>query len=395
MTESRNYLPALDGLRAFAVLAVFGFHLTPYARSFSGSDTYSPLLQVLDLGWMGVDLFFALSGFLITTGLLHLRDLQATGRYFRLFYQKRLLRIFPLYYAVCLVVLVFWPMVQPDVVGQFPGVYAERWSFLLHVQNWVSAFTPHDSLFLSHFWSLCIEEQFYLVWPLCVLLLPRSRRGVQWCIGFAVLVFVIRMAVLQFGADAVQNRRFVYHATCCRCDTLLLGAALAYARLYCPASYNDLRTVTRWRWPLLAVAGLYLCWMFFSRGSYSSVGIPAFGGIGFSVVACAATALVWLCSLRKLDNSFLAWTPLRYLGRISYGLYVFHAPVLFFLGLRFQQSGCFGPWWPWVFTLTAFLVTLGISVFSFHCFEVVFLRMKPKADASSFKSSSSLHPAGK
>jgi peptidoglycan/LPS O-acetylase OafA/YrhL len=86
MTAPRHYFPALDGLTAFAVLAVFAFHLTPCVRTLSGNETHSPLFGLLELGLMGVDLFFALSGFLITTGLLSSRQSQTTVNYFRLFF---------------------------------------------------------------------------------------------------------------------------------------------------------------------------------------------------------------------------------------------------------------------------------------------------------------------
>src|SRR5437588_9009399 len=160
-----QYIPALDGLRGLAILLVMGYHFGQDADG--GGTALGPFLSpVFGVGYHGVDLFFVLSGFLITGILLDMKD---RPRYFRNFYIRRILRIFPLYYAVLFCLLVLLPLlVTPPV---FPFAEAQRrqaWLWL-YASNIYHAWTGHWRLTgFSHLWSLAVEEHFYLIWPVVI-----------------------------------------------------------------------------------------------------------------------------------------------------------------------------------------------------------------------------------
>src|SRR5690625_4685275 len=155
-----QYVKELDGVRGVAILLVILFHCFP-----------SPLTG---LGWIGVDLFFVLSGFLITGILI---DSKGNKRYYSNFIGRRILRIFPLYYLVLFIMLFLLPLIGRGFSsGSNYSFYLRHqgwfWSYL---QNWLFSFHGFPkNLILSHFWSLGVEEQFYLVWPFLVLLLPKK-----------------------------------------------------------------------------------------------------------------------------------------------------------------------------------------------------------------------------
>lgn len=150
--SSRN--PSLDGLRGLAIALVILYHL-----------------NLVGFGWVGVQLFFVLSGFLITRLLLALREQPSLGSYLKIFYGRRALRIFPVYYLYLLLLLLLWwalPTAQQ-------GPVAEQWRYAAsYTSNWLGMTGGHQkTYFLDHFWSLPIEEQFYLFWPLLLFFTPR------------------------------------------------------------------------------------------------------------------------------------------------------------------------------------------------------------------------------
>lgn len=209
-----RHVPALDGLRAIAVLMVVLAHCK--------EATPRWIWQVLHQGGFGVYLFFVLSGFLITRILLSGKNKPA---YFRNFYARRTLRIFPLYYGV--LALQFWVLLP---IFPTPHILADA-----HYQGWLWAygynvltaikdhyFFTSDWMFMGHFWTLAVEEQFYLVWPFIVLALCRESL-LKLCIGIVALTPILRLAFYAAGA----NRYWVTMFTLCQMDSLALGAMLA------------------------------------------------------------------------------------------------------------------------------------------------------------------------
>ena len=281
-----------DGVRGIAILLVLLHHFEPPegVPKFVGAAAY--------LGWSGVDLFFVLSGFLITGILL---DTKKSSNYFSSFYVRRALRIFPLY---LLCVFVYFRL-GPNSI--------EPW-FWVHLSNWKSAFGT-DVPMLSHFWSLAIEEQFYLVWPLVVFLTPaRALPGVA--ISTALSSLALRLA---FAHHTFHNN-FLYRLTPFRIEPLALGALAACVVRNARALAVKKRAA---KWIFGAAAVLVLIVLALGRTNrpfhapMATFGFTAFAWLYASIVLTAGTQTVPL-----LRN-----TILRSFGKHSYAIYVFHVPI--------------------------------------------------------------------
>jgi len=221
--SSDQHDPRLDGIRGLAVLLVMLFHLTHYGLARGPLE--KALTALPSVGWSGVDLFFVLSGYLITGILLASRH---GSTYYRSFYARRVLRIFPLYYAV----LCFFLIVVPHIsvfatVNDFwsPRVPREGVWYWLFLSNFRAAWLgAWDHQVLSITWSLAIEEHFYLVWPFVVRRFD-DRRLLWICGGAIAGSLALRIALVAFGF----SERAVYTLTPCRLDPLATGAAIAIA----------------------------------------------------------------------------------------------------------------------------------------------------------------------
>jgi len=285
-------IPELDGIRGIAILLVLLHHFEPPpgVPKFIGAAPY--------LGWSGVDLFFVLSGFLITGILL---DTKTSPNYFSSFYMRRVLRIFPLY---LLCVFVYFRLAPNPV---------EPW-FWTHLSNWKSAFGT-DVPMLSHFWSLAIEEQFYLVWSLVVFLIPtRALPGVA--ISTALGSLALRLA---FAHHTFHNN-FLYRLTPFRVEPLALGALAAWI-VRNSRALEIARPYTRWIATCSAILLLAVLAMGRSnrpfRAPMATLGFTALAWLYVSIVFTAATQTAPL-----LRNAIL-----RSFGKYSYAIYVFHVPI--------------------------------------------------------------------
>jgi peptidoglycan/LPS O-acetylase OafA/YrhL len=347
-----EHLPELDGLRALAILLVLIFH---FAADLPRNVI---LLAPVYFGWSGVDLFFVLSGFLITRILLRTR---CNDRYFRSFYLRRALRIFPLYYGVlgiCTLLLVVFPALRP----MFPSTRDQilHWFYL---GNWTPLLASEDQRIVGHFWSLAIEEQFYWIWPFIVWKVRPSRLPLVAAGAIAAAI------LLRCGLYGVATDPFVYRTTFCRMDGLMAGAlcALLIGR---PGFQAGLRA---WlpRFPLgivialAAGAGGGLLWH--DRFTYT-VGFTFFD-VGY--------ALLLLYAIHRrgwLQDAFRARIP-RVLGKYSYGIYIFHQLV--YWGIAQYKLAPRG-----LPTLAASLaLSLGLAVASYELMEKRFLRLKDRFTA--------------
>ena len=206
-----RHIPSLDGLRGLAILLVISQH---YFRSFSG----------FSFGWSGVDLFFVLSGYLITGRLL---DLLGKPGYFSGFYRNRILRIFPLYYGALLFlsacILVF------ENAKNLPALYfyTLHWkSFFIFSDNWAFMLYGFPKAFyLGHFWSLAIEEQFYLLWPAIIFFLADSRGRLKLFLILPFLALLIRNWIFFYHPGQATGIGY-YFNTLCRIDSFVIGALL-------------------------------------------------------------------------------------------------------------------------------------------------------------------------
>jgi len=312
------HVPALDGLRGVAVLLVLAFHFAHIDGE--GGAVERALLGATRAGWAGVDLFFVLSGFLITGILLDARG----GRgYFRAFYLRRVLRIFPLYYAYLAVLFFVLPAFFPliDVRRETQGWL---WTYLGNVL-FAREGGFHASPFTGHFWSLAVEEQFYLLWPLLVWWLPR-RRLAAVCLGLVAGAFALRFAIHRTTFNATA----AYVLTPARMDALAVGALVAIA-LREPAWWPRVRRLAPW---VLGLSAAAVAAVWVGQGGLFGgdpvVQVWAFGPLaaGFGAVLVLA---VGAGSAAPLSRA-LGRPALRTAGKYSYGLYVLHYPI--FLALE-------------------------------------------------------------
>jgi peptidoglycan/LPS O-acetylase OafA/YrhL len=321
-----GHLPVLDGLRGIAILAVIVYH---YAFELQhGHGVGGAIYELLHQGRHGVDLFFVLSGFLITGILL---DSRQSPRYFTTFYARRTLRIFPLYYGVLYVVLVLLPMlVTPlplaqQVIDKQGWLWAYGTNILMSWRDQVFFNAEHFNL--AHFWSLAVEEQFYLVWPLLVLALSRrALAGV--CIVLVPLALVLRWIFVShtdMGSAA-------YFFTACRVDALALGALVAtlargsggLAALRRPALWIVPVCALLWVGLLPSTGGKY--WEFSRHFIYTPIAILCGGIVCLALNAPPSST----------QARFLSAAPLRFFGKYSYGLYVFHFLLYPAFGLAYD-----------------------------------------------------------
>lgn len=371
----RSNVPALDGLRGIAIALVMAHNLSVLDDSPGLSARV--IGRFVDAGWIGVQLFFALSGFLITSILLATKE---APNYFRAFFGRRVVRIFPLYYGVLIVAFVVLPILHAAPQAITSGAHNQVWLWT-YLSNWASPFGRGVDAF-PHFWSLAVEEQFYLLWPLLVHSL--STRGlIKTCVALAVVAFVSRLALLLSGFD-VQGP---YLFTICRMDALALGAAGA-ALLRIPAAVEWI--VTRRRM-LARIAMIGLAVGFVVTGDYARTKFDD-QTFGYTLLAVVFATLVTLSvvsdALGAEDGARQVWwvralhnRVLRELGRVSYGLYVFHMLLHLFVGMplfhRWHPAGDNYPLWVSLLYMT--LTSLGtylVALASYYGFELPFLRLK-------------------
>lgn len=362
-------LPALDGLRGVAILVVMVHNLLFIAP---GGDLFGRVLvAVADRGWIGVQLFFALSGFLITRILIASRE--ATN-YFSSFYARRTLRIFPLYYATLLVIFVLLPALDalPEGFIRHPQRELAMW---LYLTNWVQPFHPGQGS-IPHLWSLAVEEQFYLLWPLVVRWLSTAAL-LRSCVVLALGSLLFRALLQWQGADF----EVIYQFTPSRIDALVLGAAVA-CRWALPGVAPGRGDAAKAGWAALAV---------FVGGALATRGyaahLPLTQTLGYSALSVSAACALWAINSRAPDRPalpLLESRALRALGRYSYGLYLLHVPLHVLVGVPWLGPTTGWAWPQALVYLTAMLaLSLAAAWASYHGFERWFLdakrRFEPRA----------------
>jgi peptidoglycan/LPS O-acetylase OafA/YrhL len=350
------YRPELDWLRFFAFLMVFLHHAVPLEpefyleRGFS-SESVNWILSAAYAGALGVDVFLILSSFLITELLL--REWKERGQIDSLsFYARRALRIWPLYYAFLLLAIFLAPAL---IAGeQLPPAYAR--SFLFFAGNWICAFRGYPASVAAPLWSVSVEEQFYLFWPLVLSLtgVARLRKLALLLLAFSfgVRMFLVRLSVPHPG---------IWCNTFARMDPIALGALLAVTlEGRTPALKPLLRG-------LLAAASLVL---FVLSMRYCGLAGPR-SLATYPLVAAASTGLLIAFLGTAPSGGARPLSALAYLGKISYGLYVYH----FFAIRLFEQKSWFGRSG---MMLLAFALTVALAAVSYRWLESPFLRLKKR-----------------
>jgi peptidoglycan/LPS O-acetylase OafA/YrhL len=369
--RSSDHIAALDGVRGVAILLVLLFHFGLFGHGLPPATAqidkmFHALFQV---GWVGVDLFFVLSGFLITGILCDSKD---EAGYFRNFYIRRCLRIFPLYYATLVIFLVCLPRLVPfdDGIQYVTRHSLWYWSYLTNVlvawQGW------YVSGVLDHLWSLAVEEQFYLVWPFVVLICSR-RQLWQVCVaaivGGLVARIVLRLLGYEIAASVLAPARM---------DALAVGAAIALIARQPEGLFRAASIASK----VMALSGVGLTLTFVLSEDLRQNAVAA--SIAYTLLAALFGSFL-VTALTSSPSTYLRrglTSPvLLFLGKYSYALYVFHYPLLFVRPswlspqavptiLGSQLPGLF------LYITGATLVSVGLAFASWHLYEKQFLKLK-------------------
>ncbi len=377
--------PALDGVRGIAILLVMQLHFWGMPFRFEGEPVVHRFdrwaAEIVDVGWTGVELFFVLSGFLITRILLQAKG---SNGYARNFYLRRTLRIFPAYYGFLLVSIFVLPrlgfLASSEAAGTLTSEQLWLWTYTLNIGFTFQETTPDISIWFVHLWSLSLEEQFYIVWPFVVLAVGR-RNLAMFCVAVVVGSLGLRFAL---GLDAFSD---VFTAAAPRqlmpahADGLALGGLLALAAVR--------GTLPSFQAPIRiggTIGALALVAIFIAKDGLplqdrvvQTWGFAALGFLFFWLVYVGITAREATKTFSVLNVSLL-----RAFGRYSYVMYLVHilvglelANLLAKAGVPFTIAGLQAPF-NVLFVALASMVTLGIGWLSWTFYETRFLDLRPK-----------------
>lgn len=355
---SRQYVPALDGLRAVAIGLVFAFHL-----------------DIIYFGWLGVQLFFVLSGFLITQILVADARRLRGQRFFSRFYMRRTLRIFPLYFLFVGALVIFGQAAVS--AGDSPYLLTYTYNIRRVTEDYV------HSPFYAHLWSLAVEEQFYLVWPLLIYVLgERSFR--RFVIGIIFLYPIARVILhLTLADDPAVREQLVAHAyyqTFSQAEAFAWGALAALFGAQLRKVNARLLVLGLCAVAVIAVIGEIAAFQS-SDLAVRRLGMPAAFDLGqayvwgYTATSCLFAGLVLRCLEPGRLASLLAWKPVVWVGAVSYGIYVYHYPVIE-LCSRYFRSGSDSEVMPLTGIAASIVITLGLAAISYYGFEKPFLKLK-------------------
>jgi peptidoglycan/LPS O-acetylase OafA/YrhL len=354
-----THIPQLDGVRGLAILLVIIVHCYYRGPGPTGINE-----NVFIFGWTGVDLFFCLSGFLITN---QLALSPPGGGTIKRFYARRFFRIFPLYYAFLLGVTALCFAPQNALTTPITADFASKWPwYFLYASNWMEAFNAggHESLkLLGPLWSLSIEEQFYLLWPFVMVLLPKKARLPAVAISLAVGIG-LRIALKSHLPAAA-----IYHATATHADSLLMGSALGLLVTTSTGKMIKMAAVF-----LLSTGAILLSYLYVSEKSihYLNDGMQTFG---YTATAMLWTGFIALTLCSKLLAQAIRIPPMRTLGKYSYFLYLAHWPALLLTSHMAMERSFLNFS---IYTASITIALTGLAALSYKTFEYPMIKIGRK-----------------
>jgi peptidoglycan/LPS O-acetylase OafA/YrhL len=369
--SAERRLLQLDGLRGIAVLLVMYYHFFALLSPSPGLIN-SVLFNGAEIGWAGVDLFFVLSGFLISTILLASKN---KANYYKSFYARRSLRILPLYYANLILFFVVVPLLLSDIPHELSLMQDNQIWFWTFTYNWLVAleggFTATPA---GYFWSLSVEEQFYLLWPLVVMHSSAATLK-RICIAGILVCCIVRVIIVSLGYSGTV----AYVTPFSHSDGLLFGALIA-----CIVQNREVSQKTLYWFRgagIGSLVGVLLIWSTLEGFHFSHPIVAAFGfvmlsgGFGWLLLEALTT------KDKSLWHRVLSTSTLRMFGKYSFALYLVHVPVSHLL-LKVINRLDGTPRMQWTpvesiaFFIAALLASLLVAYFSWHLMEKHFMRMK-------------------
>ncbi len=357
----------LDDLRGIAILLVVLYHCTPDANSNQGLE--SLVFKIALIGWAGVDLFFALSGFLVCRMLLVLKK---QNQHVKVFFWNRLLRIVPIYYLSLILILFALPIALKQPIPELTNTY-QFWLYLSNYTLSKSSTFFEINASLQHYWSLALEMQFYLLAPIIIYCLSR-RKARTLLLGTWMLIIAIRTHAIYSGVEANATFFFSHY----RADALILGSYIA--TLKAPHKIGPKSQLT------LIPVTLFLLWIIWkSEGSSIFKNEEQFyllrTLLPIAISILSAYALIWALSKKKsnLPSNYLG---LSFFAKYSYGIYIYHFTFNDALkGILMPQLNIILTTQNQV-SFTYFLIQLvlssSIAYLSYHGIEKHFLKMKKR-----------------
>jgi len=367
-SPAKAHLPVLDGIRGVAILMVLIFHSTLLQH---GPWIDTVMTRVGLSLWVGVDLFFVLSGFLITSILL---DAKGSSSYYKSFFARRILRIFPLYYLLVVFALFIAPKIGVSNSAQFEYAWREQWWYWTYLSNFLAAQHGLRHLILSPSWSLAIEEQFYLFWPFVVACVSQ-RKLLRISLSLIVLAFLLRVSLFYFG----YSGKALYVLTPTRIDTLAVGATIAIL-IRDAANHQTMLWTAR---VLFVLCGAFTTIMLFSGHINKKLGMMI--NYGYTIIAFlfgSALVLLLNCSPTSILYRIFSSKTLAVFGMYSYGIYLVNRPLVELLHNRVFDYRDFprlyGSRLPGQFMFTLLLIasSFAIAFLLYHLFEKHFLKLK-------------------
>lgn len=348
-----NRIKILDGFRGLAILLVIGYHYFDF----------------LSFGWTGVDLFFVLSGFLITGKLV---ESLGSEHYFRTFYIKRILRIVPLYYIILLLFFILIPVLLPSLVSvSFKELLQEQiyyWTFMVNIYDAIHGWPAN--VILIHFWSLACEMQFYLLWPFIIYFFYNLGKGLMYILIF----FCIAGLIFRIGGQIFLpfNDIYRYVLLPCRIDAFSAGALL-----YLFLRKNEMAAhKTKLLFTALMTLTIVIVLMITKQMAwhYKADLVRKYG---FTLDAVFWASLIGF--FFSIDEHFMkrifSGRLMTGLGKYSYGMYIFHWPVYIIISrLYIFNAGSQDK--TWLLAVVAFVATCFCSLVSYHLLEKRFLKLK-------------------